>query len=230
MTIGNQLPIILNIGKQLPAFWSDNLSNVIKKRYWAFVLYPDSAPSDWQEQLQMLGVTAAISPLHDKDLNADNEIKKEHYHIILCYNGPTTYNNVKKLTVDTLNATIHQPLESIKGYYRYLTHKDNPEKAQYSESDIKSINGFNIFDYIDLSGMEKTRLKVIVLDDIIKHDIKEYAELCLFYAYDDLTMFELVSTNTIFFNRFLASRRYMDDIHMTDKEIVENCIDIPDVY
>ena len=113
LTIGNQLPIILNIGKQLPAFWSDNLSNVIKKRYWAFVLYPDSAPSDWQEQLQMLGVTAAISPLHDKDLNADNEIKKEHYHIILCYNGPTTYNNVKKLTVDTLNATIPQPLESI---------------------------------------------------------------------------------------------------------------------
>lgn len=198
----------------------------IKKRYWAFVLYPESAPADWEEQLQKLGVTCAVSPLHDKDLNANNEIKKEHYHIILAYSGPTTFSNVKRLTVDTLNGTIPQPLEHIKGYYRYLTHKDNPEKAQYAESDIRSINGFNIFDYIEVSGLEKTRLKVAILDDIMKNDIKEYADLCLFYAYDDLTRFEIVSCNTIFFNRFLASRRYMDETDMSDDEFLDNGVDI----
>lgn len=203
------------------------MSKDIKKRYWAFVLYPESAPKDWEELLQKLGVTCAVSPLHDRDLNANNEIKKEHYHIILAYSGPTTFNNVKKLTVDTLNGTIPQPLEHVKGYYRYLSHKDNPEKAQYNESDIRSINGFNIFDYMEVSGLEKTRLKVAILDDIIKNDIKEYAELCLFYAYDDLTMFEIVSTNTIFFNRFLASRRYMDETHMSDEEYISNNVDIP---
>ena len=26
----------------------------IKKRNWAFVLYPESAPADWEEQLQKL--------------------------------------------------------------------------------------------------------------------------------------------------------------------------------
>lgn len=26
----------------------------IKKRNWAFVLYPESAPADWREQLQKL--------------------------------------------------------------------------------------------------------------------------------------------------------------------------------
>lgn len=202
------------------------MSKDIKKRYWAFVLYPESAPSDWLEQLQILGLTCAVSPLHDLDVNADGEIKKEHYHIILCYNGPTTFSNVKKLTVDTLNSTVPQPLESIKGYYRYLTHRDNPEKAQYPESDIKTINGFNIFDYIDVTGLEKTRLKVSVIDDIIKNNIREYADLCLFYAYDDLTKFELVSTNTIFFNRFIASKRYIDDTHMSDEEYIENGIDI----
>lgn len=205
------------------------MSKDIKKRYWAFVLYPESAPPDWIEHLQMLGITSAVSPLHDLDVNADGEIKKEHYHIILCYNGPTTFNNVKSLTVDTLNATIPQPLESIKGYYRYLTHQDNPEKAHYSESDIKCLNGFNIFDYIDVTGLEKTRLKVSVIDDIIKHNIREYAELCLFYAYDDLTKFELVSTNTIFFNRFLASRRFTDDTHMSDDEYVKAGIDVEDI-
>lgn len=200
----------------------------IKKRYWAFVLYEDSAPSDWLEELQLIGITAAVSPLHNQDVNADGEIKKAHYHIILCYNGPTTFSNVKKLTVDKLNATIPQPLESIKGYYRYLTHKDNPEKAQYSESDIKHINGFNIFDYIDVSGLEKTRLKVSVLDDIMKYDFREYAELVLYYAYNDLTKFELVSNNTIFFNRFLMSRKYMNDAHMSmsDDEFINNGNDL----
>lgn len=202
------------------------MSKEIKKRYWAFVLYPESAPSDWLEQLQLLGITSAVSPLHDRDVNADGEIKKEHYHIILCFNGPTTFSNVKNLTVDTLNATIPQPLESIKGYYRYLTHMDNPEKAQYSESDIKTLNGFNIFDYVDVTGLEKTRLKVSVLEDIVKHDIKEYAELCMFYAFDDLTKFELVSCNTIFFNRFLVSRRYMSDVHMSDEEYINSGIDV----
>ena len=138
----------------------------IKKRYWAFVLYPDSAPEDWKEQLQLTGLDIAISPLHNLDVNADGEVKKEHYHIILCYNGTTTFSNVKKLTVDRLNATIPQPLEHVKGYYRYLTHSDNPEKAQYSESDIVHLNGFNIFDYIEVTGLEKTKLKISVIDDI----------------------------------------------------------------
>lgn len=207
------------------------MSKEIKKRFWAFVLYPESAPSDWLEHLQTIGITSAVSPLHNLDVNADGEIKKEHYHIILCYNGPTTFCNVKKLTVDTLKGTIPQPLESIKGYYRYLTHKDNPEKAQYDDAEIKHINGFNIFDYIDVSGLEKTRLKISIIDDIKKNNIREYAELCLFYAYDDLTKFELVSTNTIFFNRFLASMRYMNDSHydgtsMSDDEYINNGIDI----
>lgn len=43
----------------------------IKKRNWAFVLYPESAPADWREQLQKTGLQCAISPLHDKDMNPD---------------------------------------------------------------------------------------------------------------------------------------------------------------
>ena len=80
-----------------------------KKRNWAFVLYPESAPEDWKEQLQLAGLQCAISPLHDKDLNADGTPKKAHYHIILVYGNPTTYNNVKTLT-DRLNKTIPQQL------------------------------------------------------------------------------------------------------------------------
>ena len=49
---------------------------ILKKRNWAFVVYPESAPSDWIEQLQQRGVVGAISPLHDKDLNATENLRR----------------------------------------------------------------------------------------------------------------------------------------------------------
>ena len=105
----------------------------VKKRYWAFVLYPESAPEEWRQILTETGLECAISPLHDKDINPDGTPKKAHYHVILCYAGPTTYNCVKTLT-ESLNQPVPQPIEQVKGYYRYFSHKDNPEKYQYSES------------------------------------------------------------------------------------------------
>ena len=67
-----------------------------EKRNWAFVVYPESAPSDWIEQLQLSGAQFAISPLHDKDLNATGEPKKAHWHVIVVYGSPTTESNVKE--------------------------------------------------------------------------------------------------------------------------------------
>jgi len=37
-----------------------------KSRYFTFLLYPESIPSDWKIKLEMIGVSMAISPLHDK--------------------------------------------------------------------------------------------------------------------------------------------------------------------
>ena len=117
------------------------------------VLYPESAPSDWRKKLQETGIQCAISPLHDKDVNADNSPKKPHYHIILAYEGPTTYNNVLSLC-ESLNQPIPQPLEQLRGYYRYLVHKDNPEKYQYDEYKISTLNGFDISNYLDLTNSQ----------------------------------------------------------------------------
>lgn len=179
----------------------------VKKRNWTFVLYPESAPEDWQEKLKLSGLLAAVSPLHCKDLNPTGEPKKPHYHVLLVYSGPTTYSAVAKFTA-SLNATIPQPLESCKGMYRYFTHKDNPEKAQYDEADILHVNGFNIADLCELTKSEVNEIKLRVLRYIRDVDIVEYADLIDFLADNDMTVeYDVAVNNTFFFNSYVASRR-----------------------
>ena len=155
----------------------------VKKRNWAFVLYPESSPADWREQLQKSGLPCAISPLHDRDVNATGEPKKAHYHVILVYGSPTTFKNVEGLT-KRLNQPIPQPLEQVRGYYRYLTHMDNPEKAQYSASEIRTLNGFDIGDFVDMTKSEVTKVLRALMDYIRENDLMEYADLM------DMTMCE----------------------------------------
>jgi hypothetical protein len=46
----------------------------IKKRLWTIVLYPESAPEDWREIIKQSGIVFAVSPLHDRDINAAKNI------------------------------------------------------------------------------------------------------------------------------------------------------------
>ena len=180
----------------------------VKKRNWAFVLYPESAPEDWKEQLQLSGLMGAISPLHDKDINPDNTPKKPHYHIILVYGSPTTYNNVKSFT-DKLHQPIPQALEQVRGYYRYLTHKDNPEKYQYPDCEIETFNGFSIADFVEVSKSEVNAMKNELLSLIREKHMSEYREL-IDYVQDNMDMnyFDVASSHTMFFNGYLRSVRH----------------------
>lgn len=181
----------------------------VKKRNWAFVLYPESAPEDWREQLAKSGVQCAISPLHDKDIDPTGEPKKPHYHVILVYGNPTTYNNVKGFTHGQLGQTIPQPLEQVRGYYRYLTHEDNPEKAQYSKSDIELINGFSIQDFVELTRSETSKITREILQLIRDNGLTEYATLMdiLMDAGEGMwDHYEVARSNTLFFKSYLTSR------------------------
>lgn len=179
----------------------------IKKRNWAFVLYPESAPDNWKELLQQTGLGIAISPLHNKDINPTGEVKKAHYHIILTYDGPTTYNNVKSLT-ESLGQPIPQPLEQVRGYYRYLTHKDNPEKAQYNESDIITYNGFNIQDFVELTTSEVMAIKKQLQTFIRDNQITEYSLLMDLLLDNEMSsMYEVASNYTYFLDKYITSYR-----------------------
>ena len=184
-----------------------NKKSNIKKRNWAFVVYPESAPENWIEQLQKTGLQCVISPLHDKDKDPTGEVKKAHYHVIAIYSGPTSFNVVKGLT-DSLNCPIPQALEQVRGYYRYLTHKDNPEKYQYDENNIQTVNGFNIADFVELSKSEVSEIKKTLQMLIRNENITEYADLMDYLLDNEKTLeYDVACNNTYFFDKYIASKR-----------------------
>lgn len=171
------------------------------------MVYPESAPADWIETLKLTGLLVAISPLHDKDLDPDGKVKKPHWHVIVIYSGPTSYNVVKSLT-DKLNAPIPQALEAVRGYYRYLTHKDNPEKVQYDEKDVRTLNGFSILDFVELTRTEVLKVKKDLVAMIRELEIIEYSALLEHLQDNGLEAeFEVACSNTIFLNTYITSRR-----------------------
>ena len=89
-------------------------NKIVKGRDWTFIVYPESAPSNWRDTLNKTHLRWIESPLHDKDVNADGEVKKEHWHILLSYDGPVGLSAVKKIT-DELNCPAPQKSQVEKG-------------------------------------------------------------------------------------------------------------------
>lgn len=176
-----------------------------KNRYWSFVGYEDSLPSDWIEQLQATGLPFAISPYHDKDQDPTGAPKKPHYHVILCWSGPTTFNQASKIVVDQLHQPIPIPLQSVIGMYRYFTHADNPDKFQYDKSLIRSFNGFDPSNFTELSKSQARQIKKELMQLIRDNRITEYFDLMNvivdFGLSDD--HYDVASSNTIFLTQYI---------------------------
>lgn len=118
-------------------------------RTYATVVYPDSAPEDWQSILAQNFVQAFISPLHDKDVNPTGEPKKPHYHVLLMFDGKKTVEQATEI-FNSIGGVGCEIVKSTRGYARYLCHLDNPEKAQYDTTQVKSLCGA---DYISTIGL-----------------------------------------------------------------------------
>ena len=193
-----------------------------KARAWAFITYPESAPENWKEILQKTGIEFAISPLHDSDKDPTEEDKKPHWHVIALWGNTTTGATARKIT-ESVNAPLPIPLNGVKGYYRYFTHKDNPEKFQYDEKDIQTLNGFNIVDLVELKRSEVNEVKKRLLHMIEENDIVEYRGLLLHLLSEDLaTEFDVASSHTIFIDKYITSRRNMlKEARMNGYELVK---------
>lgn len=112
--------------------------------------------------------------LHDKDENKD-----PHYHIICSFKANLSFERVKSYFPNNQN-TFVQPLYDKLKSFRYLTHKDNSEKYQYSD-DLVVCNDLRY--YVQNSSSEKVLEREEFFNDIADNVLTE-KELFLKYGRD----------------------------------------------
>ncbi len=179
------------------------------KRYnctaWQYIVYPDSAPENWRENLEQLGVKFAVSPLHDKDKNLTSEgiqLKKAHWHVIVVWKNPTTWQNAIRIAEGLENSVVPFPCLDIRNRYDYFTHKNDLDelKHKYDEKDIEHHNGFCLSELTSLTGGEVGNLMLELTNICRENCITEYSDL-IFYCIDN-QMFDALDVaqhHTIYF-------------------------------
>lgn len=137
----------------------------MKKEYraytWGLVAYgykTEELENTLQELVFNKYITTYAFIYHDKDIYTQedkdqaikdnreyqepNTIKKPHHHIIIIFKQNVSRNQIitRFIKQDLENNKTILTKQVIDKYsaYRYLTHKDNPEKVQYKEEDIHS--------------------------------------------------------------------------------------------
>ena len=162
-----------------------------KSKYFCSILYPDSSTYDTDKVIKSLAeehFTFAVSPIHDRDFEDDGSPKKAHFHLLLAYTSATTLNNIRAWfnACGMPESDLHSVCvcASGVGYFRYLTHKDNPEKAQYNAKDIRVFNDYDdIFKKFAITESDKidklVRIFQIVdeLNTISFHNLIQYLML-----------------------------------------------------
>ena len=182
-------------------------------RNFATIVYPDSAPENWQQIIADELIPCFISPLHDKDVNEstsehpEGEPKKAHYHVLFMFQGKKSKSQVQTI-VDKFGGVGLASINSIRGHARYLCHLDNPEKAQYNKEDVVSLAGA---DYISIIGLATDKYNAIgeMIDFCEMVNCYSYREL-LIYAMNNRTDWYriLCDSGTFVMREYLKSRHW----------------------
>lgn len=184
---------------------------VEKYRYFAFLVYPDSVPSDWVSCLRDTHGMYAISPLHTP------EDGKVHYHVLYCHGAPTTVDaGVRVADAAGLAANgIVEPCAHPVAYARYLIHLDDPEKQQWAEGKaaITVLNDFPLTLKRQMTADERRGLARKVIEFVDAHDIKEYADLLDALLVFDDELFDFAFSHTVALSRYVDSRRHREVLH-----------------
>lgn len=193
------------------------MSSNRRYRNFATVVYPDSenTPDNWISILEDFKTPILISPFHDLDLNVTGEPKKPHYHVMISFEGMKSPDQVRDL-FDQVGGVGLEPVNSLRGYARYLCHFDNPDKHQYSAADVRQLSGA---DYFEIIALPSDRYGLIgeMIDYCQAELIFSYAEL-LIYArnYREDWFRILCDSATIVLKEFLKSLRWEHDQYLKE--------------
>lgn len=181
-----------------------------RTRNFATVVYPESAPENWQEILVQQFVPAFISPLHDKDVNPTGEPKKPHWHVMLMFEGKKSMEQVREI-FDLIGGVGCEKVNSVRGYARYLCHLDNPEKVQYRQEDVRSLGGA---DYAATIGLATDKYKALAeMQDFCEvYNVNSFYLLAKYAKEHRQDWHRILSDcGSVFMREYLQSRKWSQD-------------------
>lgn len=181
-----------------------------RARNFVTVVYPESAPENWIDILCDQKIPAFVSPLHNLDVNPTGEVKKDHYHVMVMFEGKKSEEQVREI-FDLIGGVGLEVVNSLRGYARYLCHLDNPEKAQYREEDVRSFCGA---DYPGMIGLAIDKYKCIkeMVEFCVSNNIVSYSDLLEYsmeYRFDWFRI--LCDCGTVVVKEYLKARSWTFD-------------------
>lgn len=186
---------------------------VLKIRVGAFILYPESVPSDWQEIIHSWHLPVLVSPLHDSDVDDNGELKKPHYHVLFWFDGPTTMSSVLEM-VSPLGITYVEKVRAKSVYERYLCHLDDPDKFQYPIAGIQSFGGAVPSFLIESEFHDGFTALTRLIED---EGILLYADLARLIAFEYPESSDVLNRYSSHFNNYCRSR--FDAVRFSDKMV-----------
>lgn len=183
-----------------------------RARVWGFIVYPDSAPEDWQKALQMKFIPTAISPLHLFDNQGLPDEKKPHYHCMISFEGKKSEEQILEI-ISFLNCTKPQKINNPKGMLEYFIHKNNPEKEQFTWDQLVIFNGFDISQACKVTSLERYKLikeMIQFCKDNVIIEFQDLVDYAIEYEFD--TWFPLLSDNSSYIlGQYIKSARHRHD-------------------
>lgn len=183
------------------------LSKDRRARNFATIVYPESAPADWMDTLRDQHIPAFVSPLHDRDLLKDGTKKKDHFHVMLMFDGKKSTEQVREM-FELFGGVGVEVVGSMRGYARYLCHLDDPQKAAYNIDFVTQIAGANYADVIGLAIDKRTAIAEMQ-EYCVANDVNEFSALMDYAAENRPDWHNVLCTSgTVVMSAYLASRRY----------------------
>lgn len=198
-----------------------------RTRNYGCVVYPESAPANWIEILSEEKTPCFISPLHDQDVDPQNQPKKPHYHVMFMYDGVKTEAQVKEV-FEKFGGVGLEVVKSLRGYARYLCHFDNPEKAQYDLNLVKAFFGADYIEVISLATDVDNALQEIE-DFCEKYNIVSFYVLSRYASKHRSDWSRVIRRScSVYLREYLQSRKWSvthDEMLIVDQETGEEIFD-----
>lgn len=175
---------------------------------WAFLIYEESTPSNYQDILEQMHIPYILSPWHNQDIDQSTGlIKKSHKHGALFFDSLKSYSQVSELLQQHLNTPRHiEIIMSPKGMFDYFIHASNSDKTLYDINDIESGCGFDLNQFLLDQGQSEVFNNII--DLIETQDFIEFQNLVMYARQHHPSYLKLIIQHTYFFAKYLDSRRH----------------------